>query len=257
MKAGNACVVADAEDHALIELAEQLKLPLFETSPAKPVPSTGFSFALLRRDQRLQLTATEDLEHPLLQIQLGSRDIARRVQGGRQQPLAKAVGLNRHRHLTVIDATAGLGRDAATLAGLGARVTMLERHPLLFALLQDALSAMGNEIAVDNRLTLQFGDACTALEHLPRPDVVYLDPMYASRGKTALPNRELQLLRQMVGEDTDTAALFAAALNVASRRVVVKRSPKAPCLEHPQGKRPELVFKGNRARFDVYLLTPA
>jgi 16S rRNA (guanine1516-N2)-methyltransferase len=40
----------------------------------------------------------------------------------------------------VIDGTAGLGKDAFVLAGLGCKVTLVERHPVVVALLADGLA---------------------------------------------------------------------------------------------------------------------
>ena len=59
--------------------------------------------------------------------------------GGRQQPLARAVGLRQGRSPEVLDVTAGLGRDAFVLASLGCQVVLLERSPVIAALLFDAL----------------------------------------------------------------------------------------------------------------------
>lgn len=42
----------------------------------------------------------------------------------------------------ILDATAGWGRDAAVLASFGAEVLMLERHPVIAALLSDGLRRM-------------------------------------------------------------------------------------------------------------------
>ena len=46
---------------------------------------------------------------------------------------------------TVVDATAGLGRDAFVLASLGCRVTLIERSPVVAALLQDGLARAGQD----------------------------------------------------------------------------------------------------------------
>jgi 16S rRNA (guanine1516-N2)-methyltransferase len=61
--------------------------------------------------------------------------------GGKGQDIAKAVGLN-HKGFKpkVLDLTAGLGRDSFVLASLGASLLMLERHPIVFALLEDGLA---------------------------------------------------------------------------------------------------------------------
>ena len=101
------------------------------------------------------------------------------------------------------------------------------------------------------RVTLIVADARDVLDGLAptdRPDVVYLDPMYPQKKKSALPKKELRLCRSLVGDDTDSMDLFAAACRAAGRRVVVKRPPKSP----PLAPNPDLRFGGKLARYDVY-----
>ena len=80
-------------------------------------------------------------------------------------------------------------------------------------------------------------------------DVIYLDPMFPGEGRTALPKRELQLLRELTGDDDGGAQLLALARTRARRRVVVKRPLHAPALAADV----DLCFKGRAVRFDVYL----
>ncbi len=177
--------------------------------------------------------------------------------GGRGQPLARAIGLKRGATPTVIDATAGLGRDAFVLACLGCTVHLLERSPIIAALLRDGLeravldAVIGALVA--ERMQLQVADAQRYLRQLDpdqHPDVVYLDPMYPHRRKSALVGKEMRLLRQLVGDDEDASELLAAALCCARQRVVVKRPRLAPNLEGPP---PTLAITAPNTRFDVYL----
>jgi 16S rRNA (guanine1516-N2)-methyltransferase len=63
---------------------------------------------------------------------------SKRKSEGKKQGLVRAC--RPCSNLKIIDATAGWGRDAAVLASFGAEVLMLERHPVMAALLSDALS---------------------------------------------------------------------------------------------------------------------
>ena len=181
----------------------------------------------------------------------GRADYRRKHGGGRGQLLAKAVlakGV-----VTVVDATAGMGRDAFVLASLGAEVTLLERSRIVGALLSDALRrAQTSEVAdITARMTLYTGDAVTYLQMLQRcPDAVYLDPMYPHTTKSALQKKEMQLFRQLVGPDDDAAELLTVARHIALRRVVVKRPAGAPFLgdARPQGQ-----LESKNTRFDLYL----
>ncbi|MGL9773657.1 MAG: class I SAM-dependent methyltransferase [Sodalis sp. (in: enterobacteria)] len=58
---------------------------------------------------------------------------------GAVKAVAKAVGIKGQGLPDVVDATAGLGRDAFVLACLGCRVQMFERHPVMAALLKNGL----------------------------------------------------------------------------------------------------------------------
>ena len=182
-------------------------------------------------------------------------EVRRRIAGGKRQLLGKAVGLAKAPAPRLLDATAGLGRDAFVLASLGAHVTLTERNPTVAALLADARArALADPATADaaGRTEIVAADARNLLGLAgERFDVVYLDPMYPHRGKSALAKKELQLLRELAGPDADADALLAPALANARRRVVVKRPLQAPALA---GREPTLAFTGTQARFDVYLV---
>jgi len=218
----------------------------------------GFSFALQENAGRLELRALHRPEYGAICADWGSAEVRRRIAAGRKQLLARAIGLQKKPDLEVLDATAGLGRDGYTLAALGARVTMLERQPQIAALLQDAhRRALADPAlaAVAARIELLDTDAASAMAQR-QWDTVYLDPMYPHSGKSALPQKEMQIFRDLTGGDADADALLAPALRAARLRVVVKRPAKAPWLA---GRKPSLDFHGTQARFDVYLTgaTPA
>ena len=180
-----------------------------------------------------------------------------RFGGGRGQAIARAVGLRGGANPHVLDATAGLGRDAFVLASLGCRVTLLERSPVVAALLEDGLRrAAGDPATADivARMTLHRADARAWLAAAPAAecgDVVYLDPMFPPRGKTAQVKKEMRLFHALIGQDADSDALLACALGKAGRRVVVKRPRRAPALDGPA---PTLAITGKSTRYDVYVI---
>lgn len=217
------------------ELAAALNLPL---DPAA-------DFVLEHAQGRLQLRDTREGAPGPLYVDFDSVDAARRRDAGRQLPLARAVGVKGDARPSVLDATAGLGRDAYTLAALGCDVTAVERSPIVAALLRDGLERAACEIK------LVVGDArefMAGLAEAERPQVVYLDPMFPERRKSAAVKKELQYLQELLGPD-DADALFAAALKCAKQRVVVKRPVHAPELARPNHS-----IGGKTVRFDVYLV---
>jgi 16S rRNA (guanine1516-N2)-methyltransferase len=173
--------------------------------------------------------------------------------GGKGEAIAKACGLNKKRDLTVLDATAGLGRDAFVLASLGAKVTLVERNPAVAALLFDGLrrAAAINELNwLGERMQLLHSSALEALQQHGAVDVVYLDPMFPPRDKTALVKKEMRAFHDVVGSDIDADALLEPALKLAQKRVVVKRPGYAGFLAE---KAPTMSVTGKNNRFDVYI----
>lgn len=175
--------------------------------------------------------------------------------GGAGQMVAKAAGIKGSIRPDVLDATAGLGRDAFVLACLGCRVRMIERHPLIALLLQDGLDralqdADTTEVAA--RMQLQQGNAIELMKQWQGepPQVIYLDPMFPEREKSALVKKEMRLFQLLLEGDPDAQDLLQAALELASHRVVVKRPRKAACIE---GGSPSHQLVGKSNRFDVYV----
>ncbi|TVP58757.1 MAG: SAM-dependent methyltransferase [Halomonadaceae bacterium] len=238
--------------------AEALGLPLLP----EPVPDPRYGEApllLSLTEQGLMLQSTgRGAPGPVwVNWEGGKADHRRRQGGGKGQLIAKAVGLSRARQpLQIFDATAGLGQDGFVLATLGCSVTLMERSPVMAALLQDGMEraraapdAALREIVA--RLQLVAGDSLTWLaeqeaDSLP---VIYLDPMFPGRDKSSLVKKEMRVSRHVVGKDSDAPALLAAALGAARYRVVVKRPRKAPVIGGPV---PDLQLPGKSSRYDIY-----
>ena len=177
----------------------------------------------------------------------------RRLHGGGEL-LAKAVG--RSKQPTVWDATGGLGRDSFVLAGLGLNVHIFERHPAVYCLLADGLARAllhSDTAETASRLTLHHADAAEYMPRLAaeigRPQVVYLDPMYPERRKSAAVKKEMAFFHELVGIAQNDAALLDAALATATARVVVKRPRLGDFL---CGRKPDYQYTGKSTRFDVY-----
>ena len=153
---------------------------------------------------------------------------------------------------TAVDATAGLGEDSLLLAAAGFTVTMFEKDPVIAALLRDALERAASvpELAAPvGRMTLVEGDSVTGLRDLGfQPDVVFLDPMFPERTKSAAVKKKFQLLHRLERPCDNEAELVGAALDARPRKVVVKRPPKGPLLA---GVRPSHQLAGKAVRYDV------
>jgi len=207
-------------------------------------------------------------ENPKVQVQVNFSEGAvahrRRFGGGMGQGIAKAIGISPQYKPSVIDATAGLGRDSFVLATLGCEVTACERQPVVAALLADGLqrAQSDNEIAdIIGRIHFQYaasqdflavGEPITKIaETTCLADVIYLDPMFDHNPKqTAQVKKDMQAFRDVVGQDTDADDLLEPAWQAARCRVVVKRARKAEPLA---GRVPTYSLTGKANRFDVYV----
>lgn len=152
--------------------------------------------------------------------------------------------------LKIIDATAGWGKDAAILASFGAEVLMLERQPVMSALLSDALSRRDELDQQKMHLSLLACDAQSfiqSLQPIDFPDVIYIDPMHPDRNKSALVKKEMQALQQLIGADQDAIHLIECAIAHVKQRVVVKWPQKLPALI-----KPDACIEGKTVRFDIY-----
>jgi 16S rRNA (guanine1516-N2)-methyltransferase len=174
-------------------------------------------------------------------IWVEEREIEQRLNG--PFLLGRACGLERGSRLQILDATAGLGIDGLALSRRGAVVHLVERDPVLWALLKDLLRRLREP---DVELTLN--DSKRLLEEEGDYDVVYLDPMFPHRRKSALPGKRMQylgaLLDQSAPFDMDVLPL---AQSRARSRVVLKRRLKDP-VEMP----PDWTLRGRTVRYDVY-----
>ncbi|GAK85400.1 SAM-dependent methyltransferase [Vibrio ponticus] len=222
-------------------------------------------FALVLTEQRLELRKLDEPKLGAIYVDLVSGAVAhrRKFGGGKGQAIAKAAGLNKGATPTVLDGTAGLGRDAFVLASLGCKVQMVERHPVVAALLDDGLARakQDTEIGawVSERMSLLHASSHSALSDLASdpafvaPDVVYLDPMYPhpeNKKKSALVKKEMRVFQSLVGADNDADALLQPALALATKRVVVKRPDYAEWLDN---HKPSMAIETKKNRFDVYV----
>jgi len=237
-------------------LEERLKLPL--------TLSNAHLILHVSDEKGASLSCPDIDPKALLRISFSSGALHHRRQfgGGKSQLIAKAVGIKSGVKPTIVDATAGLGGDAFVLASLGSKVTGIERSPVLAYMLEDAqVRALAQAEVEDKklseilqRLTIVGGDAFDffSAQNSHVAQVVYLDPMFPERKKTAAVKKDMQILQALVGQDVQNEQdLLEQALAHASHRVVVKRPRHAPPIVGPS---PKYALKGKGTRFDVYPL---
>lgn len=236
---------------AAAALALRLNLPLV-------TEAQDFEYLLHYNDQQLSLSKTGDKSLPLSVDFLSGKMTYRRQHASiRRETLARALGLKHKITPSIVDATAGLGRDSFILACLGFEVTLLERSPLIHALLEDGIKralAHSKSSAIAERMHLIHTDATSWMQTQKpnlRPNIIYLDPMFPERQKSALVKKDMRLFHGILGEDLDADQLLRIALTCATLRVVVKRPRLATYLADIK---PSYSLEGSSSRFDIYLI---
>lgn len=261
-----AVMASDKEQHQqrLSEEAWFNALPVLD-APLNAAAFDQFSYVLAASKEGSWSVCSRNTRGELqrVSIDFSSLSLLRRISPPRigSEAVVKAViGRERRNKPIVLDATAGFGTDALLLAAAGCEVVAVERSPLLAFLWRQALgnaqdTADDSLRAALSRLTFKEYDSMELLDNWAlswRPDVVYLDPMFPERSKSAAVKKGMQLLHELIGVDDAAAdALLESAMRLASKRVVVKRSPTASVLA---GRAPASSSKGKAARFDIYPL---
>lgn len=253
------CVLAaDSESVLRAEnFAQRLKLAFFSSEQLADWTQLAYPFVMVYQQHSVAIMQTgKSAPGPVTASFLQGKTTHRlNYGGGKGQMIAKAVGLNKGVTPSVLDATAGLAQDAFVLASLGCKVMMLERSPVVAELVANALEeARSSELAdITGKMSLLEADACTWLRQQNEAvaDVIYLDPMYPHREKSALVKKEMRLFQTLVGENSDDADLLAAALEKARYRVVVKRPRKGEAIP---GRKPAHQILGKSCRYDIYPL---
>lgn len=234
----------------IVELAESLGWQM-----SKHAPDSGQLYASFDSD-RLLLTR-DGKTKIFVDFAEGANAHRQKFGGGKNQAIAKAVGLNKGVTPNVMDATAGMGKDAFVLASLGCQVLLVERQPPIYALLVDGFRRAKDCDRIpwfEERMSLQHNSSQQAMENAIKQqqhvDVVYLDPMFPHREKSAAVKKDMALFQTFVGADEDADDLLPLATQLATKRVVVKRPDYAPFL---QDKTPSTQIKTKKNRFDVYV----
>lgn len=244
----NICLTFEPDaEKSVVETAQRwsqyLKVPL---NPANP---QDFQFILNCSSQGLLLL---DEQGRKLRIDFDENHLDyKRKHRGKNELLAKALGASKGVK-SVLDLSVGMGIDSVFLAQLGFQVTGVERSPVLFALLSEALARTQQQPGLVS-YQLHHADSydfLTSHRGQMAVDAIYFDPMYPHKKKTALPKQEMLVFRELVGHDEDAARVLQAALQWPCQRVVVKRplqaEPLLPGMSHS--------FEGKIVRYDMYIV---
>ena len=241
----------DTKDKSNTDIKKYTKITGGQETKADTAEDSAGLPTLVMTDKGLTLQANG-------QVFLGdfTRMLPRLRQANLQEELLlRAARIRNADHpLRALDATAGMGEDALILAAGGFRVDLYENDPVIAALLRDTVArASGEEIlkASVSRMTLHEEDSIEAMKKLdPVYDVIYLDPMFPAREKSALVKKKFQLIHGLEKPCRDEEALLAAAMSLRPLKLVIKRPLKGAFLA---GRKPDYSLKGKAIRYDCFV----
>ncbi len=204
-------------------------------------------------DDRLSLVDCWNAVSPLA-VDFGSSSMRYRLEhvSAKNEMLIKAVGANRTH--TILDMTAGLGKDAFILAAFGCEVYLKERSKVLYLMIQDGLRRASQDPDLQPiiaRMHLLYGDSCQGFDGGPHFDAAVIDPMFPAKKKSALASGEMQMLQSYIGGNVSPEKLLLKAFDMGIPRIAVKRALRDTT---PYSDRSVVYsLKGRSSRFDVFM----
>lgn len=198
------------------------------------------------KDNKVMMQKQSGPEHPLVvDFALQWKEWKQQKISIKSDLLAKACSLSKGKK--ILDLTMGLANDSLKLIYFGAHVTAVEKQPMIFALVRDALDRFEQAL----ELQLVAADVLTQSASFFKDfDVFYMDPMFHLEKRTALPKKKMQFLADIIGKNTDEefSAVFKVLQNY-KKRIVIKRHPDAP---HFLSLKPKNIYAGKKIRFEVF-----
>ena len=183
-------------------------------------------------------------------VQLWKR-ISRENYSLKKEPFAKAIGAKQLSGDDIVfDMSCGTGKDTLFLLKMNLQVVAFERNPVVHLLLSYYFYELSKiEDFPQKNIELIFG-TLDASSTTSRPTVIYFDPMYGkSANAKSAPRKQMVGFRDFLGEDDDYVTFLEKALNMASRRVVLKK-PLRGSLDLEDKIHHSI--KGKSTRYDVY-----
>ncbi|TDR23415.1 16S rRNA (guanine1516-N2)-methyltransferase [Marinicella litoralis] len=164
--------------------------------------------------------------------------------------LIKACNIKSLDSCSILDATCGMGKDSFLLYKAGFKVTATEQNPVVHALLSDGLSRF-NKQTDELGFKLMQGDSVAVMSEQVF-DVIYLDPMFPVKTKSAKTKKDMQLFQKLHHDAQDNAHdLLVSALQSKCQRVVIKRPIHAKPLI---SRKPTFQMIGKTCRFEAFQL---
>ena len=129
------------------------------------------------------------------------------------------------KNLNILDCTGGFAKDAAILASLGNKVTLIERNPLVMSLLVDAREKIKSDDvrSIFSKIKVRFGNCIDFIRDTNKHfDYIYFDFMF-NINKSALPSKNEQFLRKIVKNDiNENLDIVHETIQRVTSKIIIK-----------------------------------
>ncbi len=152
---------------------------------------------------------------------------------------------------SILDCTAGFGRDGYILASLGFNVTMIEENIIVALLLRNGIKRSTRQMQMQNNLSFLYGDSYEYLKGFDGLfDYIYIDFMFEKIKKKTLSSKNDETLKMLVNDKTDRVRLLEIAKEKCRYKVIVKGSKN---LNSITDINPDYSIKTKLVRYDIFL----
>ncbi|WP_343128592.1 class I SAM-dependent methyltransferase [Buchnera aphidicola (Kurisakia onigurumii)] len=211
---------------------------------------------LILNKKKIKLYDTQNPKLGNFYIDFTNKKISYRINNRKKESLIQAIKIKNNPYPNVLDMTAGLGRDSFILAASGCHVLMLERNPIIFILLNNALHRayknpkIGKWVKSRIKFFFESSFNISNISFTFKPEVIYIDPMYCIKKRKSNPKKDMQFLNKIIkNTDQDSNKLIFIARNINCRKIVVKRPLNGSYIGNIKTK--NSIFS-KKHRFDIY-----
>ena len=155
------------------------------------------------------------------------------------------------RNKNILDLTAGIAGDSLTPISMGAKISLIEKNPLIFFILKQNLIELERNINQKINYNLFNQDAYSFLENSKEKfDLIYLDPLFDKKANSK--SKKYMQLLQSLGDKINIEELLPLALKKSNERVILKR-PENYKYSKEMKLKPNHSIKGKIIRYDIFL----
>ena len=152
---------------------------------------------------------------------------------------------------TVLDCTAGFGRDSYILAKYGFSVTMIEKNPITTLLLNNSIGKLLGGTEVYNRLKLIHGDSYDYLKLCDKQyDYIYIDFMFNKLKNSPLSSKNDETLKLISDDKENRMKLLNLAKKKCKDKVIIKNYKYSPSIT---GITPDYQIKTKLLNYYIFL----